>query len=205
MYFTPPSTASVRDAITTLPGLYGAITTPRQGNRIESGWAWIADTGCFGNGYPGDREWLEWLDGKPDKHNCLFATAPDVICDAKATLKRSAPMLPVIRELGCQPAFVIQNGITPGLVPWDERPVIFIGGDDEFKTSREARRIVDMALADELEAHMGRVNTKGRLLDAARMGCSTADGRTLALFPASLGPVTRWLRDGRVQQQVFRW
>jgi len=35
------------------------------------------------------------------------------------------------------------------------------------------------------------------------MGCDTADGRTLALYPATLGPMLRWLEDNRVRQGVL--
>jgi hypothetical protein len=201
LYLTPPSRLA-KEAIT--PGLIGAIATPKQGNRILPEWTWGGDNGCWGSGYPGNAGYGRWLRKmRPLAGNCLFMTAPDVVCDARATLARSAPMLPVIREIGYRPGFVIQNGITPGLVPWDEDPAIFIGGDDAFKTSREARRIVDMARAAGLWVHMGRVNTLTRLLDAARMGCDSADGRTMALFPATIEQMTRWVRDGRVQQGLL--
>jgi hypothetical protein len=183
---------------------YGAIATPRQGNRIEDTWVWAADNGCFGNGYPGDLPYLAWLDKRGEQAGlCLFATAPDVVGDAKATLARSAPMLPEIRALGYRPAFVLQNGVTPGTVPWDDTGAVFIGGDDAFKTSSEARRLIDEARARGIWTHMGRVNTRKRLLAAASMGCDSADGRTLALFPATLGQMNRWLRDGRVLQGLL--
>lgn len=201
LYLTPPSTQPVRDAMT--PGLLGAITTPKQGNRIRAAWDWAADNGCYGTGYPGDRKWLAWLAGRPHRDSCLFAVAPDVVCDARATLARSAPFLPAIRELGYRAAFVLQNGVTPGLVPWDDTDVVFIGGDDAFKDSPECRRVVDRALGLGKTAHWGRANGLGRLITAASMGCTTADGKTLALYPATLRPMMRWLRDNRVRQAVL--
>lgn len=201
LYLTPPSKLA-KQAIT--PGLVGAIATPKQGNRIMPDWEWAADNGCFGSGYPGDWGFAAWLRRMaPLAGKCLFATAPDVVCDAKATLARSGRMLPVIRECGYRPAFVIQNGVTPGLVPWDEEPAIFIGGDDGFKTAAGTRRIVDMAREAGLWVHMGRVNTRGRLLAAAGMGCDSADGRTMALFPATIPQMAGWVRDGRVQQGLL--
>jgi hypothetical protein len=199
LYLTPPSTQPVRDAMT--PGLLGAITTPKQGNRILPGWDWAADNGCFGSGYPGDVPWIAWLARMSHMAaTCLFAVAPDVVCDAGATLKRSAPLLGIIRALGYPAAFVLQNGVTPRLVPWDDCDVVFIGGDDEFKGSPAARRIADQALGRGMPVHMGRVNSRKRLLLAAGMGCASSDGKTMALYPATLTPMMRWLRDGRVQQ-----
>jgi hypothetical protein len=202
LYLTPPSSQRLRDAITA--GTFGAIATPKQGNKILPGWRWAADNGCFGNGYPGDAGYVAWLEKMSDRaDSCLFAVAPDVVCDAEATLRRSAPFLPILRELGYRPAFVLQNGVSPGMVPWDEIGAVFIGGDDAFKTSHAARCIVDMARAAGLGTHMGRVNTLGRVLDGARMGCTTADGRTMALFPATIDQMERWLADGRVRQGLL--
>jgi len=190
----------VREAIRA--GLLGAMSTPGQGNRIEPGWPWARDNGCFGKGWPGEGPFIDWL-AAHDPDGCLFAVAPDVVGDAEATLRRSAPLLPVIRDMGYPAAFVLQNGVRPGLVPWDDCDVVFIGGDDEFKGGRVARAMIDDARARGKSVHMGRVNTFRRLKLAATMGCHTADGRTLALFPATLRQMLRWLADNRVQQQVL--
>jgi hypothetical protein len=201
-YYTPPSSPRIRDLLD--GGRVGAISTPPQGNIIRPGWDWIADTGCYGKGYPGDARYLAWL-GKmsPIAAWCRFATAPDVVCDARATLARSAPMLPQIRAAGYVPAFVLQNGVTRALVPWDDIGAVFIGGDDEFKTCPVTQDLITEARARGLVTHMGRGNTLGRLMAAARMGCDGADGKTMALFPATIAPMLRWLGDNRVQQQML--
>lgn len=201
LYLSPPSTQPVRDAMNR--GRMGALTVPGQGNRIEQGWTWAADNGCFGSGYPGDAKWIRWLAAKPNKETCLFAVAPDVVCDARATLARSAPHLAAIRELGYRTAFVLQNGVTKALVPWDDTDVVFIGGDDPFKDSRECRLVVDEALSRGMTAHYGRANGLGRLITANSMGCATADGKTAVMFPATLEALLRWLEDNRVQQGVL--
>jgi hypothetical protein len=93
-------------------GLLGCIVTPMQGNRVPDGATWIADNGCYGHGYPGDGEWIAWLASrKADRSSCLFATAPDVVGDAVATLARSGPWLPRIRTLGYPAALVAQDGL----------------------------------------------------------------------------------------------
>jgi len=127
-YFANPSTPSVRAAMSA--GLIDCITTPVQGNLTPDGAWFCADNGCFGKGYPGDEEWLAWLQTKP-LERCRFATAPDVVGDAAATLVRSRPWLPKIRALGVPAAFVAQNGIEHTVVPWNEFDVLFIGGTQE--------------------------------------------------------------------------
>src|SRR5216117_1166805 len=97
LYLANPCGPATIDAMEA--GLLGFIDTPAQGNKRPNNVVWAADNGCFGKGYPGDRAWLEWLCGnRRDLGRCLFATAPDVVADAAATLERSLPFLPVIRE-----------------------------------------------------------------------------------------------------------
>jgi len=126
-YFANPSTQRVRDAMTA--GLLDYIDTPAQGNVRLPGVTWCADNGCFGKGYPGDAAWLGWLAANAkDADSCRFATAPDVVGDAAATLERSAPWMPAMRALGYPVAFVAQNGLEHLDVPWDAFDVLFVGG-----------------------------------------------------------------------------
>ena len=113
-------------------GLIGYMDTPAQGNARPEGVAWAADNGCFGAGYPGDAAWLAWL-ASQDPDGCLFATAPDVVGDAEATLTRSAPFLPRIRALGYPAALVAQDGLTIDACPWADIDALFIGGTTAWK------------------------------------------------------------------------
>jgi hypothetical protein len=135
LYLTPPSSkgSAVRSAITA--GRLGMIDTPYQQNRVhelhEDGAPWCADNGCFSSRWRADHWWafLERL--APYAASCLFATAPDVVSDAAATLERSLPWMPKMRALGYKVAFVAQNGIENIDVPWDEFDALFIGGSAE--------------------------------------------------------------------------
>jgi hypothetical protein len=165
-------------------GQLGYIDTPAQGNIRPPGVSWCADNGCFGKGYPGDEKWLAWL----TKHaheaaTCLFATAPDVVGDAVATLERSAPFLPAIRALGYPAALVAQDGLEDLPVPWDTFDVLFIGGSTEWKLGPEARELVREAKARGKWVHMGRVNSIRRYQYAHSIGCDSADGTYLVFGP----------------------
>jgi hypothetical protein len=68
------------------------MVTPNMGNRLPPGQMWAADNGRFSapEKYT-DAGYLLWL-GTRYAESCLFATAPDVVGDAAATLALSAPM-----------------------------------------------------------------------------------------------------------------
>lgn len=216
-YFANPSTPKVRDAMMT--GRLSVIETPKQGNRAVEGAAWCADNGCFGKGYPGDAEWFAWLERNADRSDsCLFATAPDVVGDADATIERSRPWLPKIRALGYPAAFVAQDGlmcwggvdgplVTYGFqssIAWQEFDVLFIGGSTEWKLGAHARVIVAGAKRRGKRVHMGRVNSLKRLRYAVSIGCDSADGTFIAFGPdKNLSKMLDWLAVVRAERPLF--
>jgi hypothetical protein len=164
-------------------GRLGCIETPKQGQTV-SGAMWCADNGCFGKGYPGDQQWVAWLQSRSvDASTCAFAVAPDVVGDAAATLERSRPWLPVIRALGYPAALVAQDGLESLPVPWNDFDVLFIGGTTEWKLSGHARQLVTEAKEHGKLVHMGRVNSHKRLAYAEAIGCDSADGTYIAFGP----------------------
>lgn len=181
-------------------GLLDVIDTPKQGNTpIDA--PWCADNGCWGQGYPGDEAWYGWLQANAYRAaTCVFAVAPDVVGDAAATIARSLPWLPKIRELGYPAAFVAQDGLEDLDIPWDDFDVLFIGGTTEWKLSHHARDIVGAAKRRGMHVHMGRVNSLRRLRYADYIGCDSVDGTYIAFGPdENLPKVLGWLRDANHQ------
>ena len=182
LYFATASGPGPRDAMDC--GLIGQIVTPVAGNRLETGRVWCADNAAFTGGYPGDDAYLRWLGARAHlAADCRFAVAPDVPFDAAATLALSAPMLPRIRALGYPVALCAQDGLEHLDVPWDDFDVLFIAGSTEWKVSAAASVLVMQAKERGKWVHMGRVNSRKRLLLAQRMGCDSADGTYLAFGP----------------------
>lgn len=203
LYFANPSTSPIAEAMSAAGsgrnggGVFGCITTPAQPNRVPHGAWWCADNGCFGQGYPGDVGWYTWLwqlRERADMDKCLFATAPDVVGDAKATIERSAPWLPLIRELGYPAAYVLQDGHEAFSPPWADFDAAFVGGSTEFKMGGVARALVLEAKTRGKWVHMGRVNSLLRLTYATVLGCDSVDGTYLRFGPVrNLARMGRWL------------
>jgi hypothetical protein len=157
----------------------GGIDTPHQQNLRPAGVTWCADNGCFSARFQEEHWWSFLEKNAKDAGRCSFATAPDVVGDAAATLERSAPWLQPIRDLGYPVALVGQDGLEDLTVPWDDFDAFFIGGSTDWKLSEAAADLVAEARERGKWVHMGRVNSKKRLQYADGIGCNSADG-TLA-------------------------
>jgi hypothetical protein len=162
--------------------MLGFMNTPQMGNEMPVDVAWGADNGRFSNpdGYTDDG-YLGWLREQP-VNRCLFAVAPDVLGDHRATIELSLPLLPRLRDLGYPAAFVAQDGWSEHDTPWSEFDVLFIGGTDKFKLGRGGEAVAS-ARRKGKRAHYGRANSYSRLRLAVALGCETADGTFLKHAP----------------------
>jgi len=178
-------------------GELGYIDTPAQGNTRPDGVVWCADNGAYSDRF-NEQKWWRFL--KANAHataNCLFATAPDVVGDAVATMKRSLPWLGRIRALGYPVALVAQDGLENLTVPWQSFDCLFIGGSTEWKLGEHARDLVAEANWNGLWTHMGRVNSHKRYTYAREIGCDSADGTYLTFGPTvNLPKLLSWVRSG---------
>lgn len=184
----------------------GVMLTPMMGNHLPPGVVWAADTGCFAAPHRHDDErYLRWLGVRSYAvDRCLFATAPDVVGDAEATLDRSLLMLARIREVGYRAALVAQDGLESLPVPWDAFDALFVGGTTNWKLSEAAYALVAEAKARGKWCHQGRCNSGRRLRAAAVGGYDSADGTFLAFGPdKNLPRVLRWL--GELERQPCLW
>lgn len=165
-----------------MPPECGWMYQPDVSNVRPPGRLWAADNGCFaaGNNFNADR-WLGWLASR-DRTGCLFAVAPDVVADAAATLVRSTPYLPILRDLGYKPAYVAQDSWDPSVVPWDDFDCLFIGGTTAFKLGR-AEELTKLGHAHGKWVHVGRVNSARRIAAMEAYGVDSVDGTFLVFGP----------------------
>lgn len=203
LYLTSASTLAVREL--QQEGVIGKMVTPlsRSARASVKGLRWGIDNGCF---LQGDRfdagGYLRWLDKLP-RDGCLFATAPDVVGNAEATLARSRDVLTVIRSLGYPAAMVAQDGLERMTVPWETFDALFIGGTTDWKLSEASYALIGEAKTRGKHVHCGRVNSWPRFRAMAMAGCDSADGTTLAFAPdRNLARLREWIEQ-MGQQMAF--
>jgi len=176
----------------------GYMLTPMIGNKADlNGTLWAADTGCFNQPEKYDQEkYLVWLRERANyARRCLFATAPDVIGDAVATMEKSLPMFPLLRAEGYRAALVAQDGLEDMDIPWDSFDCLFVGGTTSWKLSEIAYQLAHEAEMQGKWVHQGRVNSWRRLKAAAVSGYDSADGTHLVFKPSvRLLELEGWLR-----------
>jgi hypothetical protein len=178
-----------------------AMITPRMGQKPAPGQPWAADNGRFSapEDYT-DAGYLAWL-AKMPRESCLFATAPDVVGDAVATLELSRPMFQPIRDAGYRVALVAQDGLEDLDVPWQSFDVLFIGGTTEWKLGTDAAQLANEAKARGKWVHMGRVNSLRRMVYAESIGCDSADGTYLRFRP--FGRPDLWAEHVRTNPSLW--
>lgn len=180
-----------------------AMLQPGMGNLPPVGQPWAADNGRFSKPETyTDERYLTWLAKRPAQEFCLFATAPDVVGDAAATLALSAPMFQRIRELGYPVALVAQDGLESLPVPWDDFDALFLGGTTAWKLSTEAAGLAQEAKRRGKWVHMGRVNSLRRMQYADAIGCDSADGTVLKHDKSR--PVETWAASIHDRPSLWR-
>lgn len=201
MYFANPTGAAVSYMV---DGTLGWIDTPRQGNARPYGVTWCADNGCFNDATFDEGYWFQWLQNQQDIEHCVFATAPDVLGDHWATVRRASPWLSRIREFGYPAAFVAQDGATPDGMPWTEFDVLFVGGSTPFKLGPPAATLISEAKARGMWVHVGRVNSMKRLIAMDALGADSVDGTYLVFGPdINLPNLLHWVKTVDTQRPLF--
>ena len=213
LYFTKPVKEN-REVMQRRWGV-GCIVTAFTGGHKPQGSIWCVDNGCFAPERWDEQVWWKHLEkmAAKDVELCIFASAPDVVGDAQATLERSRPWLPKIRALGYPVAFVFQYGFDQIDVPWDEFDVLFVGGGDKgghqigtasFKFGAVAKAAVDEARARGKWVHYGRVNSYSRFRAVEAMGAQSADGTLSAFAPANnSAKLDRWVHRMQHNPAMF--
>jgi hypothetical protein len=120
------------------------------------------------------------------RRSCLFATAPDVVGDARATAALFDRYAHEIERRGLPLALVLQDGLDelPAWLArvWPRLAAVFVGGSTDFKLGEVAAGLVREAKRRGCWAHMGRVNSYRRLTYADAIGCDSADGTQWVRF-----------------------
>lgn len=168
----------------------GRLVQPRHYPSVRetaaAGIPWAADNDCYqGLDAP---KFLGMLDAISDVPGCLFVVCPDVVADAGRTLELFDEWREQITDRALPIALALQDGMTVESVPWRLIDAVFVGGSTVYKMSRDAAAIVAHARSLDLWAHMGRVNTPGRVRYAKAIGVQSVDGSSWAMWEKTLLP-----------------
>lgn len=191
------------------PDRLGVLLTPSNGNREWWGedMAWACDNDCFnGLNVPAYLRMLAKV--ATFKSRPAWVSCPDVVGDAVETLRRFNLWQPMLAELGMATAFVGQDGLRLGDIPWDRLTCFFVGGSTEWKLSDEAGRFTREAHDRGKLVHYGRVNTMrrivwiGRGMRDGRLWCDTIDGTGFSAFGDKRIPAgVRWIDGALADKQ----
>jgi hypothetical protein len=167
------------------PEVFGILIVPRAGNSLPESIKWAADNGAF-TGFD-EVAFLAMLQRHMwAKDRCLWVAAPDVVGDAKGTLRLFKKWEPRIHALGYRVAFVAQDWSTSAQIPWSSLDALFIGGSDSFKLGPVAVHTTAIARTMGKWVHMGRVNSAKRLRYASAIGVDSVDGTGWSRFGDSM-------------------
>lgn len=180
------NTPLIRKAMREYPHLIGRFVTPRvfYASSFPDNALWAADNDCFNDENFNPGKFIKMLkDLSPIRSRCLFATCPDVVGDAIATLARFQHWRKSIAGLGYPVAFVGQDGLENLDVPWEDFDVFFIGGTTEWKLSQSAVKLAREAKRRGKWMHVGRINSKVRYTFCHKIGADSVDGNTFGFGP----------------------
>lgn len=182
---------------------FGYIVGPRSWVQpkkpIRAGAWWAMDNDCFNGGLDIEAWAVRLFSHLPYRDKCLFVVAPDVVGDYRATLALFDEYQPRLKALGYPVALATQDGLTPDAVAWERVDVLFVGGTDRHKLGAETRALIDAAKARGKWVHVGRVNSRKRLLQF--YDCDSWDGTGIAIAPRNRFDVVRWVREARARRE----
>ena len=176
----------------------GIIQTMNQGiyrKKLDTGIPWCLDNGVFTGKFCHEK-WARKLEAfKEYASTCLFVTIPDVVGDSEATIKRFHKYKEEVK--GYPVAFVSQDGIKKHKkqIPWSSFDCLFVGGTNEHKLGDEGKWIIEEAKRRSKWIHIGRVNSRKRIL--IFWDADSWDGTTLSFAPRNVVRISNAVSDAR--------
>lgn len=178
------------------PDLYGLMcsykTTGGERRALDSGCRWMMDNGAFSGNFD-EARWIKRMElYQKYTKTCYGIIAPDAVIldkrgdfvcgDWRETLNRLAYYAPIIRTLGFPVAYAVQDNHPLDAMPWNLLDVIFVAGNDDWKTSYQMEQIAIEAKRRGIWVHVGRVSSQKRI--RATWWADSWDGTTFKWEPA---------------------
>ena len=150
------------------PGKIGLLMSPDGWRNPPYYMPYALDNGCFIKWEPD--KFMNMLFKASHFHKPLWVVVPDVVGNAKETMKRWHEWSPKISEFGYNLAFACQDGMKPQNVP-DNAFCCFIGGTSKWKRSN-----ADMFQGIRPWLHIARINDWKSIQWAKWCGADSIDG-----------------------------
>jgi len=185
---------------------FGLLNSPRGSmvSPLKNGVTWALDNNCFTKNF-NFKSWIRALERyQIYQDTCLFVLAPDIVGDKDATLFLYKQYHTIIKEdFGYPVALAIQDGMTKDDIYWEDIDAIFIGGTTEYKFGNDAEQILKHALDNNIHTHVGRVNSRKRVLRFWFV--DTVDGTTPIYEPnVKIPMLARAVRDAREMKRNIK-
>ena len=141
-------------------------------------------------------DWLAMLKRIPAGNPPLWVLLPDAVGDWHRTMELCGLYLPLVRQKRYPVAVALQDGFSHRYVEEVHPEWVFVGGTTEWKEDN-VHSICDWAHAEGMNVHVGRVNTRRRLMLCQSAGADSVDGTTLNKFTkATLPLISNTLAQG---------
>ncbi len=150
------------------PDRLAFLQTPQSVKPSVFKYRYAIDNGAFSRFQ--EKEFFMLLDKTTDYAPPMFVAVPDVVGCHDRTVALWRYYEPIIRRYNYLLAFVAQDGCTPETIP-DNADWIFVGGKDPWK-DENIHKFVGLGRP----VHVGRVNTKRRLMYCEHLGVDSVDG-----------------------------
>lgn len=199
--------SSIDNIIPSYLDSFGFIQHIHQGGiyrGIKSGGLWILDNAAYSNKFD-KNVWIKRLnDYLPYQNACIGIVVPDKVADYKTTLELFRQYSNIPREMGYRIAFVTQDGLLIGKIPWNCFDTLFVGGTNQHKL-KESMPIILEAIERKKWVHIGRVNSIARMMQF--WIANSWDGTELSFNPSrgsrNMGRAVRLIRMMKLQQKLI--
>ena len=177
------------------------LSDPGHAKEPRSKVNWALDNGVFG-AWSKNRKWSEepfydylnnYVCFKP-----LWVVVPDWVADKKKTLDLWNLHIDTIKKYDVNPAFVVQDGMTPNDVP-NDATVVFVGGTTSWKW-----RNLKMWVDNFPRVHVGRVNTYRLCFQAMEAGAESCDGTGWFRHPKRTEELEKFLEDSEKENPQMK-
>ena len=124
---------------------------------------------------------LEKLNNEQTRNLLLWVLSPDAVGDWESTIKLAKKYVPLLQSKGLPVAIALQDGCKFDEALAFSPDCVFVAGSTEWKL-KNIKSVCNYFKPHGISVHVGRVNTRRRLIHCKSSGADSADGTVLNRF-----------------------